>query len=200
MIPHGEENGVLVFLKSDCDLYGMPFHYGYESYLVIDNVQEYVTDYGMALERKLRPIHRYNRKDRFVFILGQLLGLRGDVDQETLQKCEYCTCWEEIRKVLKSIKKSKLYNRIPFIMKYLGLKSPVKLEINNTLFRQIIDDFLVLQNNFKELKSTRKYFPSLRFIAIKLIETYGGSCDINYIRTKRKLSDLNYIWEIMNTV
>jgi hypothetical protein len=174
MIPFKEENGVLVFLKSECDLYGMPYLYGYEYYIVIDDVQEYVKDYCMTLERKLRPIHRYNRKDRFVFILGQLLGLRGEVDQETLNKCEYCTTWEEIRIKLKKIKKSKLYNRIPYIMKYLGIDSPVKLEITNMLFRQMVDDFLLIQKNYENLQNKRKYFPSLRFIAVKIIESYGG--------------------------
>lgn len=194
MIPHSEENGTLVFLKSSCDLYGMPDLYGYTNYIVIDNVQEYVTDYKMGEDRKLRPIHRYNRKDRFVFILCQLLGLRGFVPDEIVEECRGCRSWEEIRKVLKSLKKSKYYNRIPFIMKRLGLPQPVSLDITNDMFRMIVDDFLTIQFKIDTMNTGRKYFPSLRYIAIKLIESYGGECNVEFIRTKRKFVSLNTLW------
>lgn len=192
MIPHHCENGVFVFLKSYCDMYGMPYLYGYDSYIVIDDVIEYVMDYKMTIERKLRPIHRYSRKDRFIFILSQLLGLRGHVDREIVDSCKGCKTWDEIRTVLKSQNKSKLYNRIPFIMKRLGLPNPVTMNITNEIFREIVDEFVVIQGRLE--LGTRKYFPSLRYIAIKLIEQYGGKVDFKYIRTKRKRSCLDNLW------
>lgn len=196
MFPHSIRNGVPVFLKSDCDVYGLPFHHGYDDYLVVDDVVEYVMDYKMGLERHLRPIHRYDRKERFIFILAQLLGLRGDVSTATVRMCKGCKSWEDVRKVLKREGKSKMYNRIPYIMKCLGLPPKIILKVDNELFRQMVDDFVLVQNKFKFLEN-RKYFPSLRFIAVKIIESYGGIVDFNFIRTKRKLKELDADWLIM---
>lgn len=196
MIPHREENGVFVFLKSYCDIYGMPHLFGYDSYIVIDDVQEYVLDYNLSIERKLRPIHRYSRKDRFIFILSQLLGLRGHVDRETVDMCRDCKSWDEIRQVLKSMNKSKLYNRIPFIMKSIGLPNPVTMNITNKIFRDIVEEFVVIQGRLE--LGDRKYFPSLRYIAIKLIQQFGGTVDFKYIRTKRKITNLESLWLSMN--
>lgn len=198
MLPYKYENEIPFFKKHDCDIYGMPDYYGYSDYRVIDNEQTYVVDFTMECERKLRPIHRYKRSERFTFILAQLLGLRGDIDTEILYYCKECKSWDDIRKVLKSLNKSRLCNRIPYIMKYLKLEPPIKIEINNLLFNKIEHDFLRVQENFKRINFflDRKYFPSLRYIACKLLEKHGAKINknIKFIRTRHKLDALDKIW------
>lgn len=75
--------------------------------------------------KRIRPVHRYNRVERFEFVLGQLLGLRGHVPEEIVEMCEEVdrdkrVVWDSVRGVLKANGKRKYYNRIPGIIWRLG--------------------------------------------------------------------------------
>ena len=71
---------------------------------------------------------------------------------------------------------------------------------NVNVHEAIIADFKYLQHVFETSKKreawSRKYFPSLKFIAVKLLEKHGIKCnfDIPFIRTKRKQKALDIVW------
>ncbi len=199
------DDKVAIFDTDQIDLFGPPELYGYTNYQVIESSAHMVADWSFEQGReRARPIHRYNRVERFEFTLAQLLGLRGDIPYYVMAVMEYADktpdkCYNSIRSILKHYKFRKYYNRIPQIMFRLGLGNVFEWDRTDTTYRAIVNDFRKLQALFEQKKKfewKRKYFPPLRFIAIKLIERYGGKCnfDINFIRTKRKQKSLGDIW------
>lgn len=181
----------------------MPDSFGYTDYMVIsDNESPMVYDYQMGLDRKMRPIHRYNRVERFSFTLAQLLGLKGDVDRTIIDtvRVSGAADWNGVRAVLKENNLRRYYNRIPYILNCLGHPSPISIHTTNELYREIVDEFRVIQQNFLEDKGDRKYFPSLRYIAFKMLEERGADFDpaIMFVRTKRKEKALSSLWDKIN--
>lgn len=208
------EKEVAVFNSEQILKFGPPELYGYDTYEVVElqeTVSPFVSDWKMEQTReKLRPIHRYNRIERFEFVIAQLLGLRGDVPQDIIDlmqqeaNLEPNVAWNSIRNVLKTHKHKRYYQRIPQIMFRLGLGSVFKMN-NSTMgynYQCIIADFKKLQGVFEEYKfqtKKRVYFPNLRFIAVKLLERRGCKCnfEIDFIRTKRKIKSLGEMWDIL---
>jgi hypothetical protein len=83
------------------------------------------------------------------------------------------------------------------IIQMLGVNLKIDVGQNNYMVTEIIKDFQCLSADFERLKpSGRSYFPSLRFIAIRMLETYGAKFefDIPRVRTKRKLKPLDEMW------
>lgn len=197
---------IAIFTTDQIDVFGNPEQYGYDKYQVIESDRNMVPDFSFDKNRdKPRPIHRYNRVERFEFILAQLLGLRGDIPYYVMAVMQYADktpekCYDSIRRILKHYKFRKFYNRIPLIMVKLGIGALFDWDKTDETYREIINDFRILQAKFERQKKfewQRKYFPPLRFIAIKLIEKHGGKCnfDIHFIRTKRKEKLLGNIWQ-----
>jgi VLTF3-like late transcription factor len=197
------DQDIPVFSSDQIECFGLPDHYGYTNYIVEETVElaePFVMDYKQEEEAKLnlRPIHRYNRVERFIFTLTQLLGLKGEVPKHVMTVCEAYAdrtpdlAWNSIRNILKHYRFAKYYNRIPYIMKKLGLESVFTWD-GNTL-TLIIDDFKKLSAKFDRQQLSKKwnrtYFPSLRFIAVELLYKHGARCNysIPFIRTKRKLN------------
>jgi hypothetical protein len=63
-------------------LFGDPSYWGVDNYLVVElreTASPMVTDYQMELDRRLRPIHRYSRVERFTSVLYHISGGRGKV-------------------------------------------------------------------------------------------------------------------------
>jgi len=104
--------------------------------------------------------------------------------------------WENIRRVLKQNKLPKLYNQIPLIIRKLGFGNCIEFENFHKSYIGILKEFNEIHYKFncKEYKKKR-YFPNLRFVALKLIEKYGGKflIEIPFIRTKRKYKILENI-------
>ena len=211
--PHRMEGTTPVFTSEQLNDYGPPELYGYDNYEVIEleaTAHPPVVDFQFMRDRERpRPIHRYNRVERFEFILAQLLGRRGDVPPKVMQMMCYIekekdTVWNSIRATLKHYKQRKYYNRIPTIMFQMGLGSVFQWDRSQTTYDKIVNDFKTLHNVFeycqKRKKWNRKYFPSLRFVAVKLLERYGATCQfkIDFIRTKRKRKALGELWDDFN--
>lgn len=198
MIPIRWEDDTAIFNLSQIDMYGEPDYFGYTKYIVLDNVVNYVVDYKMSIERKLRPVHRYNRVDRFRFTLAQLLGAKGNVPKEILAIVQdsKADSWSDIRYVLKKNDYSRYYNRIPVICHRLGIKPPIYIKWDNALYHKMCTKFLCIQERYRTLNVNRKYFPSIRFIALKILEMFGATFEdgFKFIRTKRKLDALDDIW------
>lgn len=203
------EGDMPVFTSEQINDYGLPDLYGYHNYEVIElehTAHPLVTDFKFICERERpRPIHRYNRIERFEFILAQLLGRRGDVPDVVIRMMGYVNkdtqcVWNSVRSILKHYKQRKYYNRIPTIILKLGLGPVFTWDRSQQTYDQIIKDFKILHNVFeyqpKRQQWNRKYFPSLRFVAVKLLERYGATCNfkVDFIRTKRKRKALGDIW------
>lgn len=146
---------------------------------------------------KCRPIHRYNRLERFKNTLDQLLGWRGKINDEIMDLMDGVDgSWESIRRVLKQHKIPKLYNQIPLILRKLGFGNCIEFKDSHNSYIAILKEFNEIHYKFNLKNSTkRKYFPNLRFVALKLIEKYGGEFKIKipFIRTRRKLGHLEKI-------
>jgi hypothetical protein len=110
-------------------------------------------------------------------------------------------CRDQIRAILKQRKGRKYYNRIPMILEILGFQ---KVGVDkNTLVREIIDDFRIISGRFNERKERlgRVYFPSLRFIAFRLLEMHGVKFGykVPFARTPRKLKAMEATWVLLIT-
>lgn len=144
----------------------------------------------------LRPIHRYSRVERFISVVYQLLGERGDVPETVLEVVRHWgfdeerdLIWNSIRFILKQYNWARYYNRIPSIINLLGLR---RKKIDFWRVQNVIEKFKEMSFRFDTMKSElpeRSYFPNLRYVALRLLEENGVrfSFEIPKIRTKRKL-------------
>lgn len=206
------DNYIPVYTTDQIDLYGIPEFWGVSCYTVIqtrESMAPMVTDYEIEQERRgsLRPIHHYDRIERFQSTLYQLIGCRGRVPSEIISKIRqigYNTdpdyIWDSIRTTLKSIPKGRLYyNRIPTILQILGYQRKINFKDQSQLIQEIVLDFRKMNAKYEQIKSRfgdRKYFPSLRFIAFKLLQKHGAVFEykIPFVRTPRKQVLLETIW------
>lgn len=202
-----------VFTSEQIADYGPPELYGFTVYVVIElqeTAHPLTSDYDFERDRERpRPIHRYSRLERFEFTLAQLLGRRGEIPDMVMSMMVFANkerdkAWNSVRSILKHYKQRLYYNRIPSIFLRMGLGPVFCWDGTETTYQKILADFRTLHNVFefcqKRKKWGRKYFPSLRFVAVKLLERYGAKCNFNvdFIRTKRKRKALGDIWNDFN--
>lgn len=203
-----DDDGVAIYTTDQIDLYGIPSG----TFYVIESVV-YASNYGDSYVMEPKPVHRYCRLSRFRTTLLQLLGVTGFKTSRSLDMLDVvndalpyslsytptCMLWEEIRKVLKANKRQIFYNRIPVIAQNLDLAT--KKVVNRGLFNDIMNDFKKLERAFTTIKFNidRIYFPSLRFIALKLCEEYNIQLpiDIPYCRTKQKFKSLHETYALL---
>jgi hypothetical protein len=198
-----ESDGTPCFSKNDIDNYGMPEYYGYTNYLVIDSYEkEMVFDYDMEHSADLRKIHRYDRTARFKATLLDMVGERGTISDhiicimKTYLDLSSPKLWDDCRKILKHYRQRKYYNKIPMILQILKFDG-YKLKGNQ--LDEIVNDFKFISEKFDQFKKShnRMYFPSMRFVALKLLEKYDSKCiyEIPKMRTDRKYRALETLWE-----
>ena len=151
----------------------------------------------MEARQSCRPIHHYDRLERFKSTLDQLLGCRGKISDEIMDlMVGVKISWESIRRVLKSNQIRKLYNQIPLIIRKLTGKSCIEFTDFSSSYSSILKQFQKIHYRFNLDKGDeKKYFPNLRFVALTLIKLNGGRVNwkIPFIRTKRKLARLESI-------
>lgn len=214
-----DDDQVPVYTSQQIHLYGLPDHWGRVAcrllktvgivvYRVIElreDASPMVMDFTMEQERRLRPIHRYCRVERFHSTLAQLVACRGKIPPSIIlliRESGYDPhpdrVWNSIRAVLKANKARRYYNCIPSILDILGYERKIDLGDAAELIRTIIRDFQQLSTRFERLKQSlgRIYFPSLRFVACKLLEAYGVKFGftIPLVRTPRKLRSMEALW------
>jgi hypothetical protein len=209
------ENYIPVYDSEQVDLYGQPENWGIVSYLVIqtrESASPMVTDYKMEQERRgaLRPIHHYSRVERFETTLYQLIGCRGKVPKMVIDYIveegyddDVEKIWDSIRGILKKRNWRIYYNRIPTILQILGFGRKIEFGDKNSFVRDVVADFKILNYRFEMRKDDmvgRKYFPSLRYIAFKLLEKHGAQFQyrIPFVRTPRKMKMLEDLWNEIN--
>lgn len=210
MHPIRWEKSTAVFRRQDVDLYGMPDLFGYDDYIVISLYEDecpFVMDWDFENERRgsTRPVHRYSRPERFTSVLYQLLGERGDIPDKVIDSIKYWgydsdpdQIWNSIRLTLKNLDWSRYYNRIPGIIELLGEGRGrfdfYKIEAIKKRFRGMSCRFDLLP------KEKRKYFPNLRYIALRMLAEEGiiFKYNIPWIRTKRKIKVMEDIYDILS--
>lgn len=221
LIPLRRDGQRNIFLLNNIKDYGSPEENGYDSeYEVIDNEPEYVSTFtkDFNYEEPIKIPHRYERLSRFRTILGQLQGIIGFVSKKSQVDLEDilfelpkdigiyppCLVWKTISKVLKDNNYTRYKNRIPAILANIGLLNVQMVTRKNML--KIMSDFRQMERAFDFVKKKfgRKYFPSLRYTALKLMEKYGEKVNI-YIPLalhegclKKLDDDYNYIWSWIN--
>lgn len=209
------DQGLPIYTTEQVDLYGYPEDWGIDNYLVIEERETshpMVTDYQMETERRgaLRPIHHYNRVERFQSILYQLIGSRGVVPRlviTTIVQKGYDPhpdrVWNSIRKLLKEHNWSLYYNRIPVILEQLGYKRKINFNDQNAFVLHIVNEFRKISARFEELKPQleRTYFPNLRYVVFKLLQENGATFEysIPFLRTPRKEKVMDEIWSLLKT-
>jgi hypothetical protein len=209
-----DNEGNALFTSRQINEYGYPEDAGWiGKYLVAEEEAEahpQVATFKTLEEYEItkpRDVHRYCRLSRFKSILKHMMGLGGFSTKKSINFLDEiahdlpsnilytppCLLWNTIRKVLKSSKLAKYYSRIPTIIKNLNL-SEYKTINTWTTFHRIIEDFKEMDNVFNIVKQEmdRSYFPSLRFIALKLLDRHGYILPISipYARTSVKVERL----------
>lgn len=199
-----DDDGVPIYTHQQIDDFGFPEWFGVEVYRVIETRAciPLQTDFSLHQQSSVRPIHRYCRKKRFHATLYKLLNDRGRVPEKVIQLVQENMfpnrpIWNEIRTVLKENNLRLYYNRIPFIIQAITLQPPTK-PINAEQYRNMLSDFDCFCSYFEQNKVDfkRTYFPSMRFVALKLMERWGVKCnyEIPFTQTFRKRKDLEILW------
>ncbi len=202
------------YRMEDVDLYGLPDLWGILNYHVIDCADiscpqrlEHRDEVQLALEG--RNIHRYSRYMRFKYTIDRLCGRSRVIipdevttmiqDEIVDTRPEYI--WDSIRFLLKKHGYKKFYDRIPCIIRLMG--HPGRIHMTDRVMQRILRDFMEMEDAFNELKGMGlipiKYFPNLRYIALKLMEKHNVAVDyyIPFIRVKKVYEKLEPIRELM---
>lgn len=199
-----DPDGVPVFSSTQIDDYGLPEHWGFETYRVSESLEAIlVTDYKIEHEMFFRKIHRYSRVARFKVCLFNILGERGVIPPHVVSmvknylKPNSMDKWNDTRKLLKHFKQRKYYDQIPAILKILSYGRCFP-SLTSIQFEAIINDFKCLSEKFDRQKKeyARIYFPNIRFIVLKLLELHGikPNYPIPLVRTSRKMKSLQELW------
>lgn len=200
-----DHDGVPLFCSHDIEDYGLPEHWGFEQYRVIESrEQKFVSDYKMEQERVFTKKHRYSRLARFKVTLLNLLGERGNLPKHVYTMVgsflnpESKDKWNDARKLLKHYKQRKYYDNIPMILKGLG-KERCFDPINFAQLESIVRMFLFVSEKFErtKIKYGRRYFPNIRFVVFKILERHGivPNYPVPMVRTSRKMKSLEALWE-----
>ena len=158
------ENYIPVYSSDQIEAYGEPEGWGVVSYLVVqtrESAQPMVTDYNMEQERRgsLRPVHRYNRVERFESTLYQLIACRGKVPRDVIdmiKKIGYDDhpdrIWDSIRDILKKKNMRLYYNRIPTILQILGYARKIDFNDLNSFVIDVVSEFKKINYKFDLVK------------------------------------------------
>lgn len=204
MKPIRYEGSTAVFTSSDVDLFGLPDLYGYSDFIVIESRElVLVSDYKMERSYDLKPVHRYSRVARFKTTLLRLVGEKTKIPEHIITACRVylkptsLDLWNDTRRILKCYKWQKFYDFIPAILNKLGMARLLNISAED--IESILSDFKLLVQRFNQSRHLmgRKYFPNIRFIALKLLEYHGCLHDypIPFARTERKLVSLSLLWD-----
>jgi hypothetical protein len=213
--PHSFDDDLVPYYTSEqLALYGPPEHWPnpqpwYHIIELRETASPLVLDWDTEQLAKtiIRPIHRYNRVARFKTTLAQISGITGSVPRELITTIATMTSitkhlnstdpkriWNNIRHILKTLKMQKYYNQIPFIIQQLYQDNTPK--ISAMKFDDIMNQFKHINQAFHSTNQ-RKYFPNLRFMALKLLalNNITTTYTIPLLRTPRRIKALDIIWQ-----
>lgn len=214
--------GKAVFTSSQLE-WGYPEDFGWNKEYEV--VEEEHSSHPLGLNyddevqlQKRRPVHRYCRRERFKTVLAQLMGYTGftiskkesrdndekipikikDILPRNIKYTPKSQMWETVREVLKENNYHIYYNRIPAILSGLAMLD-YRQGRNAGKFAKIMDDFERMHKVFYEIRLglKRKYFPSLRYVALRLMDKHGVvmPLKIPLTRTTQKRIELAIIYK-----
>jgi hypothetical protein len=216
------ESGKAVFTSSQLE-WGFPEDFGWDKeYEVIEeehSAHPLGLDYNdeVQLQRR-RPVHRYCRRERFKTVLAQLMGYTGfniskkesrysdtklpkkikEILPRNIKYTPKSQMWETVRDALKENNYHIYYNRIPAILAGLSMLD-YRQGRNTGKFAMIMKDFERMHEVFYEIRLglKRKYFPSLRYVALRLMEKHGVEMPIKIplTRTVQKRVELGSVYQ-----
>jgi len=77
----------------------------------------------------------------------------------------------------------------------------IAFEMTPRVYAEIVEDFRKISLNFELVITGRKYFPSIRFIAFKLLQQRGAVFNgVPFMRTKKKELALEELWNKIKLV
>jgi len=211
MIPYEPirfSSGIPEYNLYDVNLYGVPDHYGIYNYIVIESHEkELVMDYKDEIHLLLDGdnIHRYDRIERFTNTFFQLIGRsRIVIPHEVISRIKRSLyrehpsyAYSDIKDILKYYGYKKYYNRIPCILRIL--KFPLRIRYTHNMIIDVQNNFKKINENFEHLKKELdvKYFPSIRYVALYLMEKHGFifEYEIPKVRVKKIEKKLQFIVE-----
>lgn len=168
---------------------------------------DYHLDHDQEISHRLncKKKHRYSRKARFKSVVLQLVGASGEtpdnvvkiIHQNLKPTVKSSKIWNRIWKLLKKNNFKGYYNRMPQLIKLTTGVKPMGVSyeaIQNIL--QDFDNFHYKFNNHLAEKWSRKYFPNLRFVALKLLSQHGITFPykVPLVRTVRKKKYLESLY------
>ena len=213
MEPIRYEDGVAVFTNEQIDIWGEPDQ-KFQNYYVVDGQPDYMTSYAAKDQSYLKAIHRYDRVARFDKTLHTLLGectfdMKVKIATmtemlnivKTYVKDDSTNSYEETRKIFIHYGYKRFIPFIPTILIMTRKPFPLKIDRKNLseTIQLVKEDFKMLERRFFRedgYKGERKYFPNLRYIAIKLLINRGvENVCMPLLRTKRKLVAMDLVFQ-----
>lgn len=212
--------GIAVFSTYQIEKFGYPEENGFKGRYEVHDTEEtlhpWVCDYKDEVNLKINPktIHRYSRYIRFRTLVAQLIGQRGfsskratdfiegdlhDLLPTNIDYTPPCLVWEALRKMLKRSKQRLFYNRIPALAHHLKLIDLKTMKCSASQIQTVLSDFMVMDRVWGEVSEIvgRKYFPNLKYVALKLFEKHGVELplDIPKLRTGFKYGEVEPIYD-----
>jgi hypothetical protein len=204
MNPIRWEGETAIFTNEQVDVLGLPEEYGYTRYLVTDSVPIYQTSVNHWAQSYMVPKHRYSRIARFKRtvrnLFGESLPKLGDNVEAVISayvKVDSKTPYNDCRSVLKHFGFPKYYKHIPLLLKTLKgisvFNIPLEIQQNfSNVLIEINERFKVLEKLIYQSSTERKYFPNMKYVALRIIQSLGiENVCIPLLRTKRKLKALD---------
>jgi hypothetical protein len=117
--------------------------------------------------------------------------------EEVVELCENCDLrsthiWSSIQAILKKNGLRKYYNRIGQIIWQIAGYKIYFGSLSGRVLEKIIEEFRGMQF----VHETRKYFPNLRYVALRMLQDHGAvfEYDVPLLKTKRKLKGMDELY------
>lgn len=199
------DEDIAIFTTDQISDYGFPDEDLYPKYYVIESPPEMVMGYVHAQHSQFRKIHRYDRDARFRTQVRNLLGdSKSNIDPDFLGIIKsYMTMqqgvnpYEGCRNIIRHFKKPSYYALIPTILIKLGYSPMLTLPGDlDLVIRKVFVHYKAFETEFFRDPGERKYFPNMKYLALKLLEKYGVvNTMIPKLRTTRKLKSMDKIFK-----
>jgi len=198
-----DDDYVPCFSSWQVEEFGVPDHWGVWTYRVLETRDDtkFVMDWQMEVEAKrvCRPIHRYNRVERFRYVLFSLVGYKGDLSEQIIDTCRGVDLsgddvWGQVRRKLKAGGWKKMYNQIPSILRKLGMEI---CKVEWSVLEDICREFMRMSSKFDFMEKVgRSYFMNLRYVALRMLMERGVEFQykVPLLQTRRKLMVLDDLW------
>ena len=213
MEPIRWEGQVAVFSSTQIDYVGWEYFDQFDQYMVIEGPQELMSSYEYYKHSEIKKIHRYDRLARFKKTLHNLLGwtsLGQTVNLASLThilaplktwiKDDSVTSYTDAKNILIHYGEKKLIEFIPAILKLLNKPPALTLDTKHAsqIVQDILDDFKLIERKYfiEGLRESRKYFPNMKYLALKLLVDHGAiNVCIPLLKTRRKLVEIEQVYE-----